>query len=73
MAGYGNNQMIFLALQLSIGVGINAHSDLNVERKDYKGIVQIEQPITDDISMGFWHHSRLENGFNGSPDDQNII
>ena len=65
--------MIFLALQLSIGVGVHIHKNFEVEQKDYKGIIQLEQPITDEISLGLWHSSRLENGFKGSPDDQNII
>jgi len=44
--------------------------DFKHQDKDVKGIIQIE---SEDGSYGFWHSSRINNGFNSNPDDQNIF
>jgi len=57
-------------LQLSIGLGYDLEDDFEHQEKDIKGIVHIESK---DGMYGFWHSSRINNGFKGSEDDQNIF
>lgn len=65
--------MIFLSLQLSVGIGYAMSPNFEGSPDPLRGIVEIAQPIDDGISVGLLHSSRLSNGIKKSPDDQNII
>lgn len=64
---------LLLALQLSIGVGYNFETETPHFNTGGMGIIQLEQKVTKDWSIGFWHSSRLDNGFKGSIGDKNIL
>lgn len=53
---------------VSIGLGYDMEDDFKHQEKDVKGIIHIEGK-----NYGFWHSSRINNGFKGDPDDQNIF
>jgi len=57
-------------LQLSIGLGYDLEDDYDHQSKDFKGIFHIE---SDNGKYGFWHSSRINNGFKSNEDDQNIF
>ena len=61
---------LILMLNLSIGLGYDMEDDFKHQDKDVKGIIHIE---TEDGTYGFWHSSRLNNGFKRNDDDQNIL
>ena len=62
-----------IALQLSLGLGVDIGGEYHTDRNSYKGIIQIEEPLQNNWTAGFWHSSELDNGFKGNVHDENIL
>lgn len=75
--GVGGNVSLFrnsaiIGLVISLGFGYDLEDDGTHESRDFKGILQIEQAESG-YSYGFLHSSQVDNGIQGSPEDQNIF
>lgn len=65
--------ILLIALELSLGLGVDIGGEYETDHNSYKGIIQIEEPLQDGYTAGFWHSSELENGFKGNVHDENIF